>query len=149
MKAYLQLQQWWEATGAGITTETIPEPLIAELENHYSLSLPDDFRDYLRLSSPVAETLDEHFCTWWDFKRIKNIPDECPPERAPAIPGQAHKYLFFADYCIWCWAWAISCADDETRGSVALIGGPGYDKIVASSFSEFVQKYISDWKSVT
>jgi hypothetical protein len=148
MKAYLRLQQWRDETRTGIKTETILEQLIVELENCYSLSLPDDFRDYLRLSSPVGEAWDEHFCMWWDFKRIKNIPDEYSHELAPAIAGQAHKYLFFADYSFWCWAWAISCADDETRGSVARIGDSRYDKIVASSFSDFVRKYINGWQSV-
>jgi hypothetical protein len=92
--------------------------------------------------------------TWWEFERIKNIPDEyrdqsqSPELLRPAIARQAHKYLFFADYCIWCSAWAISCADDESRGNVAYIVGLGRDRIVASSFSDFVQKYTSDWQSV-
>jgi hypothetical protein len=148
VKAHLRLQQWWEETRAGIKTETIPEQYIAELENRYSLILPDDFRDYLRFSSPVGETWDARMGTWREFEQIKNIPDEYQYELAPAIASQAHKYLFFVDHCIWCWAWAISCADDKSRGCVAFIGGAPYDKIVASSFSDFVGKYISDWKSV-
>jgi hypothetical protein len=143
------LQQWWKETRAGIKTETIPDQFIAELENRYSLILPDDFRDYLRFSSPAGDTWDARMCTWWDFKRIKNIPDEYSYEPGPAVAGEAHKYLFFADYSIWCWAWAISCAEGESRGRVAFIGGSAYDKIVASSFSDFVRKYISDWKSLT
>jgi hypothetical protein len=37
----------------------------------------------------------------------------------------------------------------KTRRNVAVIGGAGYDRIVAKSFSGFVRKYISDWRSVS
>jgi hypothetical protein len=92
--------------------------------------------------------MDAHLSTWWEFQRIKNIPDEGPFQLAPAIASQAHNYLFFADHLLWDWGWAISCADDKSRGCVAFIAGAPHDKIVASSFSDFVRKYISDWKSL-
>jgi hypothetical protein len=149
MSAYLQLQRWWTGTGASIATEAVPEQRIADLEVRYNLALPDDFRQYLRLSSPVGEVMDDRMGTWWEFNRIKNIADEYPHELDPTIAAHASKYLFFADHCLWCWAWAISCAHDESRGKVVLIGGRGYDKVVASSFSDFVQKYVSDWASVS
>jgi hypothetical protein len=147
VNVYLELQQGWAQTKAGISTEAIPEQRIAELERRYNIGLPDDFRQYLRLSSPVGEAMDNEMVTWWSIDRIKNIPDEYPYELGTMITNAGREYLFFADYCIWCWAWAISCANDETTGKVALIAGPSYDKFVADNFTDFVRQYVSDPKS--
>ena len=148
LRGYLELQRWWRRTGADIVTIETPEQRILELEHRYAIVLPDDFRQYLRWSSPVGEAMDAELGTWWGFDRIKNIPDEYPHALSPPFEPQAKKYLFFADHCIWCWAWAISCADGESRGKVALIGGHPQDRFVAESFSDFVRMYVRDWRSV-
>jgi hypothetical protein len=114
----------------------------------YRVVLPEDFQEFLRLTSPVGEGMDAEMVTWWGFGRVKNIPDEYPHPLDSIISDDGKKYLFFADYCIWCWAWAISCADDGSRGKVALIAGHTHDRLVANSFSDFVQKYLSDPRSV-
>jgi hypothetical protein len=148
VNVYLELQQGWALTKAGISTEVIPEPRIAELERRYNISLPDDFRQYLRLSSPIGDAMDNELVTWWGIDQIKNIPEEYPRELGTMITNAGREYLFFADYCIWCWAWAISCANDKTRGKVALIAGASYDKFVADNFTDFVRQYVNDPKSV-
>ena len=148
MDAAHRLQRWWAQTNTGITTEMVSEQQIVELERSYHVVLPKDFRQYLRVSSPVGEGMDAEMVTWWGISRVKNIPNEYPHALAPIISDEGKKYLFFADYCIWCWAWAISCADDDSRGKVALIAGDTYDRFVANSFSDFVQKYLSDARSV-
>ena len=149
MKAYPELQQAWAETKAGTSTEPIPEQLVVDLERRYNIGLPDDFRQYLRLSSPVGDAMDNETIAWWNFGQIKNIPEEYPHELGAVITNAGKEYLIFADYCIWCWAWAISCANDETRGKVALIAGPTYDRFLADSFSDFVQKYLSDPKGLS
>jgi hypothetical protein len=148
VKAYLELQQVWAKTKAGISTKAIPEQQVADLERCYNIVLPDDFRQYLRLSSPVGDAMDNEMIDWWNFGQIKNIPEEYPHELGAVVTNAGREYLFFADYCIWCWAWAISCANDETRGKVVLVAGRSYDKFVADSFTDFVRKYAGDPKSV-
>ena len=148
MNPHLELQHFWMETRAGILTEAIPEQRVVSLERRYNISLPDDFRQYLRLSSPVGETMDNELVEWWSFERIRNIPDQYPHELGPQITNDGRQYLFFADYCIWCWGWAISCASDQTRGKVALVAGTTYDKFVADSFTDFVQRYVSNPKAV-
>jgi hypothetical protein len=148
VKAHLKLQQWWNETSSGISTTTISAVQIQALEQRYAVSLPDDFRAYLSASSPVKDPLDDNVTCWWPFERIRNIPEEYEHEvSSPEIANHQSQYLFFADYAIWCWAWAISCTNDENRGKVALIGGLP-DRFVAGSFSEFVERYISDFRSV-
>lgn len=97
MDARLKLQEWWKRTGAGIVTKEVDERRIIELELRYQLVLPNDFRQFLRHSSPVGVAMDNHTVTWWNLQRIRNIPDEYAHELAPIIAEQAKKYLFFAD----------------------------------------------------
>ena len=148
MTAYLELQQAWAETQAGISTESIPEQPIADLERRYNIRLPDDFRRYLRFSSPVGDAMDNDLIAWWSFGHIRNIPEEYPHELGAVINNAGKEYLFFADYCMWCWAWAISCANDETRGKVVRVAGRSHDRFVADNFTDFVRQYVCDPKSV-
>ena len=63
------------------------------------------------------------------------------------IAKDAAKYLFFADYAIWCWAWAIACGEDENHGRVVVISGQ--DRFVANSFAQFVDLYIENYLQVS
>ena len=58
------------------------------------------------------------------------------------IVRDAAKFIVFADYGIWCFAWAIDCGEDENRGRVVVISGQ--DRFVADSFAEFVDRFIED-----
>lgn len=86
---------------------------------------------------------------WWGFDQIKNIPDEDAsstyPGHEPTIWANVAKYLYFADYMVWCWAWAINCSDDENRGRVIVVGWED-TCFVADSFSELVTRYTADPK---
>jgi hypothetical protein len=96
----------------------------------------------------MEENWDQEMGNWWPLSRIKNIPDEYEHALPDFIPFRGGlKYLFFLDHCVWCWAWAISCADDDTHGKVAVIGHPN-ERYVADSFTEFVERYTRDWASV-
>lgn len=147
MATWIKLQDWWARTGAGVDTEPGSEKAILALERRYDLTIPEDFRAYLHHSSPKTDNWDEEMGNWWPVSRILNVPDEYPHEIGPAFPDKGRKLLFFLDHSIWCWAWAISCANDETRGKIANIGTR--DAFVADSFSEFVDRYTSDWMSLS
>jgi SMI1 / KNR4 family (SUKH-1) len=141
LKPYQRLQRHWAATGGHVKTTNHTESEVAALESKYGIRIPDDFREYLLASCSADEDLWDGFVGWWPLERIKNIPDELPNEAEnPQVAANAKTYLFFADYSIWCWAWAIACGDDENRGRVAVISG--HDRFVADSFSDFVDLYI-------
>jgi hypothetical protein len=114
------------------------------LERRYSVRLPDDFKAYLLAQAPAQESWDDWAFGWWPVHRIRNIPDEYEhPVDNAAIAAEAPDYLFFADYMIWCWAWAICCSEGINRGKVAVIGAPR-DHFVATSFSDFMSRYARD-----
>jgi hypothetical protein len=131
-----------------VVTRTASEAEIAELEARYDISLPEDFRQYLAHGVPVAENWDAEDGNWWPLEQIKSIAEEYPYSVTEPIAQNADKHLFFLDYMVWSWAWAISCADDETFGRVALIGGES-EAYVASSFTDFVERYAMDWFEVS
>jgi len=143
------LQRWWAKTDAAVVGGSASEDQVRALEQRYNVSLPEDFRAYLRTACPAAECWDAEGTAWWSLDRIKNIPDEYAHQiKNPDIAPHSSQYLFFADYLVWCWAWAISCTNDDNRGKVMVIDGRD-DPFVANSFSEFVECYIADWSSVS
>jgi hypothetical protein len=151
IKPYEKLRKYWVDTDSHIATTMYDESEIAVLEARYCVQLPGDFRDYLLNGCPQADgDWDNALTVWWGLPRIKNIPEEYqswPAIKNPVVLANAARYLFFADYSIWCWAWAIDCGDDENRGRVAVIG-TGNDRFVANSFGEFVDRLIVDYQDV-
>jgi hypothetical protein len=141
-----KLQQHWAATNSGIAVWGQNESLVASLEHRYNVSLPADFRSYLCDASPMqSEAMDNSGTAWWAVGRVKNIPDEYEYEIGNGgVASEASSYLFFADYLIWCWAWAINCGNGKDRGRVVCIAGSQHDRFVADSFSEFVDIHIAD-----
>jgi cell wall assembly regulator SMI1 len=141
------LKRWLAAPKSDIATRISAPAEIEALEARYGVSLPDDFREYLLGAQPAEENFDAEMTTWWPITRIRNIPEEYKHKiRNRTVAASVSQYLFFADHSIWCWAWAIACTDDENRGKIVVIGDK--DPFVATSFTDFVRRYINDWASV-
>jgi hypothetical protein len=117
------------------------EARVARLEERYSISIPTDFRRYLLHIAPLKDAMDGEITDWWSLDRICNIPGDYRQEVSEPIASEAAAYLFFADYMMWCWAWAVCCSDGPNRGRVALIGADP-DGFVADSFTGFVERYL-------
>ena len=139
----------WLGTGAlGAAELERRELAIRKVEQDNSLALPDDFRLYLLHASPIDQAWDDEMVIWWPIERLKNIPDEYEQAvKDPRVASNAEDWLFFADFSLWCWAWAICCGEGEDRGRIALVGGSP-DRIVAGSFAEFVDRHLSDPNSL-
>lgn len=144
MKAYEKLQKYWASSNSKVLSGTHSEVAVAALEAQYEIRIPDDFREYLLNCCPQLECdMDKSLFVWWQFDRIRNIPDEYSYKiENPLVAAESGKYLFFADYCIWCWAWAIACGDNDNRGRIVAIGGG--DHFIADNFGEFVDRLIAD-----
>lgn len=142
LSAYLAKQGWPRVTDNG------RQKHVDRLEARYGIVLPDDFREYILTLCPADDELDDDLGTWWGLNGICNLPEGYNSSiRLKDISVRSNQYLLFADHSFWCWAWAISCTDDDNRGKVALISGAP-DKFVAASFSEFAERYVADWASV-
>jgi hypothetical protein len=88
--------------------------------------------------------MDNNGTDCWPLGRIKTVAEEYPHAlRNPTVAANPGKFLFFADYHIWCWAWAVACDKDANHGRVVVVNGVN-DRFVADSFAEFVQRYVQD-----
>ncbi|KQM61307.1 MULTISPECIES: SMI1/KNR4 family protein [unclassified Sphingomonas] len=146
-RAWQRLNLWWQATGSDVTIGINSSVAVAALAERYDATLPADFQAYLLHGCPVAEeTMDHELGTWWPLERIRNLLDEDGCGSDPELPGEGARYLLFADHLMWCWAWAISCEPGATYGHVVRVS----DTIgtVAVSFTDFVERYTTDWQSI-
>jgi len=141
-----RLRSWFDKCGVPLDATTPRESDLAALEDRTGLTLPDNFRRYLLEMSPTTDNYDDEETNWWPITRLRTIPEESGDEVHNAeIAASPGSYLFFADFSIWAWAWAISCTQDHNRGRIVRIGGtPASDQFVADSFEEFIDIYLRD-----
>jgi len=149
VKPFQRLQRYWLRPGSNVRTAPLSEHAVGALEQRYGFALPPDFREYLLRCCPSDDNnLDREGACWWTLDRIRSVPEEYEYQiKNDRVARAASQYLFFADYLIWCWAWAIACGNDEDRGKVVVINGIS-DRFVADSFGQFVDRYIVDKLSV-
>src|SRR5262249_981199 len=123
LKPYEKLQKYWRENNAGMETIELSPSQVEGLESRYGIHLPEDFRDYLLHSCTRDDSgFDNNLTTWWALGQIKTIFEERNLEIAEGrifeityevVARDSSKYLIFADYMFWCWAWAICCDDGE------------------------------------
>jgi hypothetical protein len=146
--SHIALREWWMYTGQTGTPAPNAQQAVQQLKQRYRLSLPADFEDYLLHTAPGKSLWDNGDINWWPPQEIISLPEGYEHRlSSDAIAGEADGYLLFADYLIWCWGWAVCCSGGPNHGKVALIGGDP-DRIIADSFSEFVERYLHDSDSV-
>jgi hypothetical protein len=121
---------------------------IAALEIRYGVRLPDEFRAYLSIAAPRHQFMDNETISWWSVRDIKSLAEECaswePGWGGDAVEAEQHGYLVFADYLIWCWAWAICCVEGPHYGRIAVIRGSPPDTFVADDLSAFIGMALHD-----
>ncbi|MEM6584584.1 MAG: SMI1/KNR4 family protein [Pseudomonadota bacterium] len=145
LTAHATLIKWWSSGEDLPAKADIDESFIQGLENRMSISLPKDFRDYLLHAAPKEDHWDEAQVTWWSPSRLNRLAEEYEhPISDAKVYKASNHYLVFADYSIWCWAWAICCDNSGNRGQVVVIAGGQADKIVADSFTQFVALFASN-----
>jgi len=109
---------------------------IRAFERREGVTLPDDFARYFEAVDGMDHIDHEVFC-FWPLERVE------PAERNWGGPP---GYLVFADFLINSTAYGLRVSGG-TPGEVFVCadGGP---KLVASTFTEFLEKYLSDPYSV-
>ncbi|MDZ7283651.1 hypothetical protein N4G62_16610 [Sphingomonas sanguinis] len=143
---YAALADHWREVERPHYTPAHDAPAIDALERHYAIHIPAEFRAYLAHAAPRETFMDDYGTQWWSLDSIRSLADECPDGSPgpglPAITAQEDRYLVFADYLMWCCAWAICCADGPDYGRIALIGG-GAEGFVAKDFRTFVERALT------
>lgn len=148
MKPYQKLIQRWSAEGLTVVPGVSEEGLRRfEMKSGARLASVPDFREYLLNVDGMAQIggqdCDEKGFAFWPLSLIKSVPEECPARKVevPRV-DDIGNYFTFADYMQWSWAYAIHVSQNGA-GEVLQFGTPS-PRIVAGSFSEFVESYLAD-----
>ena len=120
-----------------------PEEEVVAFEARYSVTLPAEFRNYLRLANGT-ELFDDQFLSFAPIQDIKPVAETW----GDAGPGQDYYRgcFAFADWAIHCWDFAI-----QLDGSLPHMGSifrvedsRRRSDPIAPSFDEWVSIYLRD-----
>ena len=124
------------------------EKEVQDFEAKYGVTLPRDFREYLACigNSTVGQkdwglSGGKDLYAFWALNEIKSVPEETDTRSVPESEDPS-SYFIFADYCIWCWAYAI-CVGPNEPGKVIVVGALE-PTVIANSFTEFIEAYMQD-----
>lgn len=124
-----------------------------DFEFQNAVMLPSDVREYFLSVNGMAQ-IGGHDCdrngfAFWPLARVKNVVNECA-EHSMVVPEVTNpdKYFVFADYFQWSWAYAIYLGERSSEQNPVIHVGTRRHKVVASSFSEFVDLYLLDAKEL-
>jgi hypothetical protein len=146
MRSFEQVIQYWRSEGLTIPSG-VPEEALRLFETKYGVTLSEDFREYLSNVNGMAQKggqdSDTNGFSFWPLNRIKIVPEECADSnvRTPEL-RDIGSFFVFADYLQWSWAYAIDLGG--VRKGRILQFGTQVPRIVAASFTEFVDAYVRD-----
>jgi hypothetical protein len=110
--------------------------------------LPPDVRAYFAtLNGTRDDAMDQELISFWSLDRVRSAAAEL--EHQEPVSPEASEFFCFADYSIWCHAYAVRLSADGTAPTEVAVVNDGRDLIpVASSFSAFLRAYLSDARRV-
>jgi hypothetical protein len=146
--SYKRLIDHWTAQGLKIAAGATEREVVS-FESQNRVSLPEDFREYfLKVNGMVQDfenSCDQTGFAFWPLSLVTSVAKECA-KRSPTEPTfrDPESYFVFADYLQWSWAFAIHIdANSPDDGQVVHVGTLR-PKVVAGSFTEFVNLYLQD-----
>jgi hypothetical protein len=143
-----QLVAMWRDAGLQ-TRPGVGLDAIRAFEAKHDVVLPGDLREYFLTVDGMEDELDSGTNRFWPLSMVKLVSEELKeihPDRW-AYP----ECFIFADHCIWCLAWAVRIGKQpsDVSGPVFQVTGdtiPG--RMIAASFTDFVEMYLRDPYSV-
>jgi len=112
---------------------------IRAFEQREGVTLPDDLARYFETVDGMGHMDEEMFC-FWPLEKVERAKAE--PHGYEADPV---GYFLFADFMLYAHAYAVRLHGGAPGEVAALYGKP---TPVASSFTEFLEKYLRDPDSV-
>jgi hypothetical protein len=148
IRPYCQLADYWKSQGLSLPSGNLEET-VRDFETRCAVTFPPDLREYL-LNIDGMRQVGGHDCdangfAFWPLARIKNIVT-IYREESKAPPGlhEEDQYYVFADYLQWSWAYAIRLSNRPSEPNHVIHVGTVLPKIIAASFTDFVDLYLQD-----
>ncbi|HEX8350365.1 MAG TPA: SMI1/KNR4 family protein [Hymenobacter sp.] len=155
MDSLSELNTLWEkAKIKSVVTAT--EEQLKNFEESYKLKLPQDLRDYFANVNGTEGESDDGFFTFCTFNQFQSIQQVLRdwygvPKHSDIIQKIDHSETcyVFADYSICLFAYAIRLHHEVgSENEVYAICGGEY-RIIAKSFSEFINLYLQKSDQLT
>lgn len=135
------VRQQWAEEGILPGTPATPAELEA-FEARYGVRLPDDARAWFLTLNGVEHgrdgPMDGLYVTFWNLSQVRPVPDEVPERRFPG----ADRHLVFADYLLWCDAYALRLPDEAGAPTPVVVLGAGAPVEVAPSLTAFLEAWL-------
>jgi hypothetical protein len=114
---------------------------VDDFERRFAVSLPHDLREYfLRLNGTAGgqfEMADDELIAFWRLDQVATLAAECTVGFA-----EANDWFVFADYSIWCHAYAVRLSSDRRAGAPVAICHNPLTYQVAPSMAQFIDAYL-------
>jgi hypothetical protein len=143
-----KLWDYWNAQGLKIAAGATGRE-VHSFESLNSVILPPDFRDYILTVNGMFQDFenssDQKGFAFWPLNQMTNAAQELA-NRPSAEPGPTNlqSYFIFADYMHRSWAYAINLGTDPAKAGHIIHVDTLRPKVVARSFTEFVNLYVQD-----
>lgn len=131
----------------------VPPPPSADdvraFEERYAVRLPDAVREYFLTAGGLGQyDPDADLFCFWRLGEVKPVHEELGPNYPDRLEYPGH--FVFADYGLWCWAYAVKLTADPTQPDPVrrVTGGAEPGEVVAPSFLEFMTRYANDPDSI-
>jgi hypothetical protein len=111
-----------------------------DLESRLHVKLPSDVRAfYSRMDGTDLLDAEHGLITLWPLDRWTRLDQEAAQYAKDAPAGA----IVFADYSLWCWAYAAEFEPGSERTIVHIVGGAGGVPI-AETFTEFLELVVTN-----
>ena len=127
------LREFWSKQGIHIRPGASSEQ-IERFRSKYQVHLPSDFRRYLATIDAIKSVPEE-------LATFGGVPNYTAIMRSLADP---HHWFVFVDYLIMSAVYAIRLFSGDESTPVLWIGDGTRHRVVAESFSVFVEAYLSN-----
>jgi hypothetical protein len=142
------LRREWVNQGIDINSG-VSESELRAFEETYNVALPHDVRDYfLTVNGMDRESTDDALIRFWTLAEVAPISQAAPEFANPSYLEDGELFFLFADFSLWTHAYAIRMEQRETESNEVLIIGNESPRLLSSSFTEFVERYLTNRKSV-
>ena len=136
MNIYQLLRISWLKAGIGVN-EGATQADVDRFEKKHHISLPISFKEYLlAVNGMKAGETDEHLVSFLSLQAIDQEPNYSE------ISGNRIE-IAIAEFSVYCHLYVLRASRDGECSPVFATDGK-HDKQVASSFDEFVDKYLSN-----
>jgi hypothetical protein len=119
---------------------------VSHFETQYHVTLPQSFKTYIQTTNGNGGEKGEDLFRFWSLNEIKLVSEFLPDYHSDRFDYP--DTFVFADWLIWSRIYAIHIDKSHKDGGQVFAVGGEEIRIVANSFEEFIEQYISNWEKL-